>query len=612
MSQADVARESFTLEAVVTPRVAVARLALGVFQGLLLYLLYRAATAHLWPATAPYLFAPLVLLGVLLPVLLISSLGHLAPKTSAQWLATAALVIVLLALHDVWRGALDGAAGAPAGGPTRSMPSPLLWVFSCAGFYIAHALVLAGALERRRIASYASYFETAWKLAIQLLFSALFVGALFLVLNLGAALFMLVKLDFLKRLLDHSWFVIPVICFAFSCAMHLTDVRPAIVRGIRTLLLVLLSWILPITALMVGGFMLSLPFTGLAPLWATRHATSVLLGSAAALVILINAAFQNGEVSAGVPRVVGLSARLAALLLLPISAIAMYALGLRVGDHGWTADRIIAAACLTVAGCYAIGYAWAARASGRWLHGVAGVNVATAFVVLGLLLALFTPLADPARLSVASQMARLAAGKIGADKFDFAYLRFEGARYGRQALAELASNSAPAQVRERAAAALAKANRWGPGVAGPLTPVGLAANLHPVPASARVPDSFLRADWSRVKPEWILPLCLYAPNRPCDAYMIDFDGDGQPEVLLMGEESGMASLLRGQDKDGHWQVLGRLPEGAAQCAPLRRQLAAGEFRLRERAVKDLEVGGVRLAVLPQLGGGAWRCVQPGQ
>ena len=611
MSQADIAKESFTLDAVVTPGVAVARLVLGLLQGVLLYLLYRAATDHLWPATSPYLFAPLVLLGVLLPVLLISSLGHLAPKAAIAWLAAAALVLVLLALHDVWRGALDVAVGAPAGGPTRHMPSPLLWVFSCAGFYIAHALVLAGALERRRIASYASYFETAWKLAIQLLFSAFFVGALFLVLNLGAALFMLVKLDFLKRLLDHSWFVIPVVCFAFSCAMHLTDVRPAIVRGIRTLLLVLLSWILPITALIVGGFMLSLPFTGLAPLWATRHATSVLLGSAAALVVLINAAFQNGEVSAGVPRVVGVSARLAALLLLPISAIAMYALGLRVGDYGWTSDRIIAAACLTVAGCYAIGYAWAARASGRWLHGVAGVNVATAFVILAVLLALFSPLADPARLSVGNQVARLAAGKIGADKFDFEYLRFEGARYGRQALAELAAKAAAAQVRERAAAALEKANRWGPGVvAGPLTPAGLAANLHPVPATARLPDSFLSEDWGRVKPDWMLPMCLRAPKQSCDAYMIDFDGDGQPEVLLVGEESGVSSLLLGRDKDGHWRALGRLPDGFNRCAPLRKQLAAGEFRLQARPLKDLEVGGVRLSMQAPMGAEAWKCPQP--
>jgi hypothetical protein len=55
-----------------------------------------------------------------------------------------------------------------------------------------------------------------------------------------------------------------------------------------------MSWILPVAVVLVAGFICSLPFTGLAALWETRHATSVLL-SAAVLLVLINAAFQNGE-----------------------------------------------------------------------------------------------------------------------------------------------------------------------------------------------------------------------------------------------------------------------------------------------------------------------------
>eukprot|EP01032_Pedospumella_encystans_P000177 gene177-195_t len=75
-------------------------------------------------------------------------------------------------------------------------------------------------------------------------------------LNLGSGLFMLVKLDFLKLLLREAWCNAPVLCFAFACAMHITDVRPAIVRGIRTLLLVLMSWLLPVTVALLAGWKL--------------------------------------------------------------------------------------------------------------------------------------------------------------------------------------------------------------------------------------------------------------------------------------------------------------------------------------------------------------------
>jgi hypothetical protein len=62
-----------------------------------------------------------------------------------------------------------------------------------------------------------------------------------------------------------------------------------------------MSWILPVAVVLVAGFICSLPFTGLAALWETRHATSVLLSAAALLLVLINAAFQNGEAKVALP-----------------------------------------------------------------------------------------------------------------------------------------------------------------------------------------------------------------------------------------------------------------------------------------------------------------------
>ncbi|MFZ4875174.1 DUF4153 domain-containing protein [Janthinobacterium sp. Mn2066] len=591
MQQAPVAKEPPLLDPVVAPRIAVTRLAMGLLQGLLLYWLYSAVQNKAWIATHAYLLAPLILIGVLLPVLLVSSLGHMSARRIVLWMLAAAAVLTVLAAHDVWRDVRQAAAYAPAN--PLYMVSSQLFVFCVLGFFIAHALVLSSAHDRRRVARYPTYFEIAWKLAIQLLFSLLFVAVLWLVLWLGGQLFLLIKLDFLRKLLSKAWFVIPVLCFAFSFAIHITDVRPAIVRGIRTLLLVLMSWLLPIAAVLVAGFLLTLPFIGFERLWATRHAASVLLGMAGLLVVLINAAFQNGEVELGVARAIRIGTRLSCLLLPWLVGIAIYALTLRVMSHGWTSERLIAAACMVIASCYALGYAWAASKYGDWLHLISHINVASAFVTLLVLFALFTPLADPARLSVASQMARLDSGKVSADKFDVEYLRFEGARYGQAALQQLKTRSTgpdAALLQARAEAVLKRATRYDE--SGALSNVAI--NLTVRPATATLPESFLRQDWSQVGPVWRLPACLKRAGQQCDAYLLDFDGDGKQEVLLISNDPRASSVLLAEKADGSWYARGQIPPEALRCKPLRERLQAGDFQLLPPKTRELEIDGVRV------------------
>jgi hypothetical protein len=589
---------NLALEASTTRGTGYARLAVGLLQGVLLYLLYAADQHRIWPASAPFLFVPMLMAGLLLPVLLISSLGHIGGRRLAAWMGTAALIAVALALHDTWRsvGVLHFI------GPAKQSryPSALVLVFSWCFFFIAHSLVMAGAQERRRLASYATYFETAWKLFIQATFSALFVGVLWLMLNLGSALFMLVKLDFLKTLLGHAWFNVPVLCFAFACAMHITDVRPAIVRGIRTLLLVLMSWLLPVTVLLLGGFLAMLPFTGLASLWKTGHATAALLGADAMLVVFINAAYQNGEVQDGVAGVVRVAARIAAVLMLPVTLIAVYALGLRVGAYGWSSDRIIAAACLLVAAFYALGYAYAALQQGAWLRTLSMTNVGAAWLVLAVLLALFTPVADPARISVNSQLARLERGAVTAAAFDYNYLRFEGARYGRAALEQLRTATGPdaAARRSGAIAALTQDYR-GPMEHPPAKAVSSAeigANLTVWPKDAKLPEGFPLAGWETGTPQSSSgPLCLRKSGQPCDVFVLDLTGDGKPEVLLVGSAREVGTAVLGE-VDGKWENLGHLPYDASGNVPLLAKLKAGKFKAVPKPLQDLQVDGQRLTI----------------
>jgi hypothetical protein len=582
------------LEAQVSRKVMAARLAVGLVQGLLLYWLYAASRDVAWPATAPYLMAPLLTVLLIVPVLLVSSLGHLAPRQAVAWLLAALAVLLVLALHDVWRGTNSYSFLSNWNDKPIGSPSMLLVVFSCVFFFIAHALVMAGAQDGKRIASYNTYFEVAWKLAIQLLFSAFFVGAVFLVLYMGASLFMLVKLNFLHKLLEESWFNVPVSCTAFSCAMHVTDVRPSIVRGIRTLLLVLMSWILPVAVVLVTGFLCTLPFTGLTALWETRHATSVLLFTAAVLLVLVNAAFQNGQAVVALP--LRVSARMAAILILPIIMVGIYALGLRVVQYGWTSDRVIAAASLLVASSYAIGYLWAAYQYDTWLRPLAVVNIFTSFLVLAVLLALFTPIADPARIGVQSQMARLAKGKIVAAKFDFRYLRFEGGRYGLAALEELKHSTGPdaalLQREASAAQALDLKQRWQPPVRS-TAPVSVAANLNVWPAGAQLPASFVAQKWDAMQDDR-KPDCLTSKDGKCDAFILDLGGDGKQQVLLVAKSYASQGRLFAAGADGNWTVVATMSYRDTTCKQVIEKLRKGEFNLVDRPYKDLNVGGRRV------------------
>ncbi|KQQ39962.1 hypothetical protein ASF61_03880 [Duganella sp. Leaf126] len=581
------------------------RLATGLVQGVLLYLLYRAATIAIWPATEPFVFLPLFLLVLLLPVVFIASLGHMTSRNVARWTAAAGAVLLIMALHEAWRsaGAVDLGGGFMAQLAER-VPTMQVIVFSGVFLYIAHTLVMAGVGDGKRIASYGSYFEISWKLAVQLLFSAFFVGALWLVLWMGAGLFSMVKLGFLERLLGKPWFVAPVICFAFSCALHITDVRPAIVRGIRSLLLVLASWILPVAVVLIGGFLCTLPFTGLDGLWKTRSATALLLTTVAVLVLLINCAFQNGQTAATLA--IRIAARMAAILLLPLTGIAIYALGLRVHEYGWTVDRIVAAACLLVASCYALGYQWAAHRYETWLVEIAPVNVGTACVALVVLLALFTPLADPARLAVASQVGRLERGLVKADKFDYHFLRFEGQRYGQQALQQLARQGVgpqPALVAAGAAAALKRTNRWSTD-SGPATAATIAANITVVPAGDALPASFIGQQWKKGNDQ-PLPDCLKDAAQRCTALLLDADGDGRRDVLLQPYGYGESYLYQ-QQPDGRWVASARI---ASFCQPALERLRAGRYKLVQPPMKAIDVDGMLLLFQPVFSTGDCRALK---
>jgi len=539
------------------------RLAVGLAQGLALYLLYRAFDAKGWPATDGEVFAPLVLTAVFVPLIVIQGAGNLRARTLIIWTIAAACIIAALAWYDAWR---DLGVGQDWRGEPRVLPSAVLCFYLSAGLFIAHALISGGDTERKFIASYPTLFDIAWKLGVQVALAFAFVGAFWLILWLGAGLFKLINLDFFEKLLEHRWFSIPATALATAAALHVSDVRAALVRGLRTLALVLLSWLLPLMSLIAGAFLVSLVFTGLAPLWATRHATALLLTAAAVLVVLINTAYQDGHADRKATPFFALAIRLASLLLVALVALAAYALWLRVDQYGWTVQRIVSAACALVAACYALGYALNAVLPAKRL--IEWWNFATALVILATVLALFTPVADPARSSVASQLDRLESGRIKPEAFDFGYLRWQGERFGREALQRLAAAAAAPAIRQGAKAALDAISPYNSSPSEPLS-----ARISVYPYGKALPASFLSMRWETLAAQSVLPICLSQAQGRCDALLVDLDGDGRDEVVVRGF---LNAVVFEQSQDGHWQIAGVLD---LPCRDMGEKIMRGEFTL---------------------------------
>jgi Domain of unknown function (DUF4153) len=567
------------------------RTAIGLAQGVALYFLYAAFDAKTWPATAPELFAPLVLTVSLVPLIAIAGLGNLRPWTLATWLVAATALLAGLGVYDILRDPSPVATS----GQLRQGPSVPLCFAVLAGLFIAHSLIVSGDLDRKPIASYPRYFDVAWKHGVQVALAALFVGAFWALLWLGIALFELVKVHAPGDVIKKPWFAIPATALATAYALHVTDVRTNLLNGARALLLTLLSWLLPLMAFIASAFLVTLLFTGLEPLFATRAATAVLLAASAALIFLVNAAYQDG-LSDHVARVLRYAEALAAIALVPLVSIAAYALALRIGQYGWTPDRIIACACVVVAGCYAVGYVVALLGGPAWFKRLEITNVLAAFVILAILLALFSPVADPAYISVRSQVARLEAGRIAPDRFDFAFLRFQSGRFGREVLESLTTRKdgpAATQIADRARIALAWKNASeARSSEPPATPQERAANISVVyPKGATLPESFLKQDWHTT--DYRFPNCLAArPTTHCEAVIADLDGDGSLEVLVFNAGAAAAAFKQSEDK---WALLGFVSN--LVCSGVREALREGKLEFAAPRWKELRTAGSSLQIL---------------
>jgi hypothetical protein len=288
-----------------------------------------------------------------------------------------------------------------------------------------------------------------------------FVGVVFALAWLMAALFELIGIDLIERLLMKGWIDALLIGGAFGAALGLFREREAVVRTLRRVVTAVLAVLAPVLGAGLLLFLLALPFTGLDALWeATKATTPILLVCALGAWVLANTVIGDGvEDELGNP-VLRWGATALAVVILPLAVIAAIATGLRIDQYGFTPDRLWALAFVVIA-C-AVGIAWwvaLARERMGWAGEARTSNLRLAFGVMAAALFLATPILSFNAISAHDQVARLQAGKVAPERFDWAALAFDFGEPGKRAAARL-TQSGNAEIARLAKKAVAAKDRW--------------------------------------------------------------------------------------------------------------------------------------------------------
>ena len=287
-----------------------------------------------------------------------------------------------------------------------------------------------------------------------------FVGITLTLSWLLAALFELIGIDLLTRLLGKDWFEALLIGGAFGAALGLFREREAVVRTLRRVVTTVLSVLAPVLGVGLVLFLLALPFTGLGALWAaTKATTPILLACAFGAWVLANTVIGDGAEDEATNPALRWGAIALGVVVLPLGVIAGIATGLRIEQYGVTPERLWAVVFDAVAILVGLAY-WIALARWRlgWAEEARPANLRIAFVVAGIALFLATPILSFNALSAHDQVARLESGRVKADKFDWAALAFDFGTPGKRALQRL-THSKNAEIARAATQSIATKNR---------------------------------------------------------------------------------------------------------------------------------------------------------
>jgi len=237
------------------------------------------------------------------------------------------------------------------------------------------------------------------------------------------------------------------------------------------------------------------------------------------------------------------------LCVLPLALIAALSLGQRIGQYGWTPERMWGVVAVAVAMAYGAA-GWWASATGRGGYDdvLRPLQTMLAIGLCGLALLLALPIVDFGAISARSQLARFADGRTPPAEFDWQAMAFDFGPAGRRQL-ERIRRFGPAGQRKLAAAALASTNRYAveADVAKSASLANLDRFLRVVPDGAAVPPGLRDA----------VGASRFCRTDPCILMLVD-----ARSAVLAGHwrgEDALQSQRMTLGKNGEWSELVGVP-----------------------------------------------------
>ena len=586
-------------------------LLVGALQGWALWGLWKARELKVWPALDPLSERALLYVALALPLAFYftQNLAGLPRARRIRILLGIGAAFALLGGYSGWAedfavNLSDSIWRIPPARPSDLLAAGIL------GFVVIPLLAHFDRTARRW--PYHSLFETAWRNALMTASSAAMVGVFWIVLFAGAMLMKSIGLNFVFDLIEKPIFSIPATGIAFGAAFALGLARVEMIVTLRRFWLSVSMWLLPLLLGFAVVWVVALPFTGLDLLFKTHSAGLILLWFLALSINFANAAYQDGTNDAPYGRWLSRILEFAWLALLVIAMVAGWALKLRVDQYGWTEERVWAAFVLVMTTFHTVGYAVSLRRRHGWLSDIGRTNIAGALILSLGLTFLLSPIADARKIAVSSQVSRLLNGVTPVDKIDYAYLRWEAGRYGRDALERLAAgieHKDREMIAAKATQTLAQKQRYGNETgAAALTVEQVRQRLRVLPPGETLSDALIATLQSASEPEvrssnWQERRCL-ATDVECIVWMIDLDSDGLKEAVVIITkptwQTGTAIFYR-QSTTGQFKYGGTL--NLAQGAdPKQREkyladIEAGKFEVVAPRFNDLVIGGRRVNVI---------------
>ena len=399
---------------------------LAVLQAIALTLLYSSIENNVWPATSPTWLVSLITFSMSFPLLMLMTVNKNNIKTSLLLILPFSLLLSLL-------GAYAGFQQEPQEYVSNNtLMSAFIFTSLIAGFKGLMYIQQFGSSEN---VSYSRLFKLSWRNFIIFGECWLFVLIFWGILNLGAALFDILDIEFFSELLRNEWFWIPTLTLAFAFASVIFRKLLNIEDNIAFLLQTLIKFLLPVLSVISLGFLATLPFTGLNKLWETGSGSLLVMWLQVLTLFFVNTVYKDDSSVRPYHMLLHRLVFISVALLPVYSVISAYGIYLRVEQHGLTVDRCWGILIWFLLACFSFSYlVGIITKRDNWLEPLSKINIVMGWVVLVSMLVVNSPLLNFQSLSTNSQIARLDAGKVTVEKFDYYYFEYSLGRQGYLAM----------------------------------------------------------------------------------------------------------------------------------------------------------------------------------